>query len=81
MHETTGRKVRHDETIELLANEIWCLAAQDDFGAAQMGFKFVQGRFDFPPFMIEGRQLLGRCLLVIQDGRKRGNRARCAGLR
>jgi hypothetical protein len=31
MHETTGRKVRHDETIELLANEIRCLAAQDEY--------------------------------------------------
>jgi CRISPR-associated endonuclease Cas1 len=28
--------VRHDETIELLADEIGCLAAQDDFGAAQV---------------------------------------------
>ena len=69
MHEATGRIVRHDEPIELLADEIRCLAAQDDFGAAQMGFEFVEGGFDFPPFVIERRQVLGRRLLVIQDGR------------
>jgi hypothetical protein len=38
MHQAAGCKVRHHETVELLADEVRGLAAQDDFGAAQMGF-------------------------------------------
>ena len=38
MHEATGRIVRHDETIELLADEIGGLAAQYDFCTAQVSF-------------------------------------------
>jgi hypothetical protein len=68
MHEATGRIVRHDETIELLADEIGCLAAQNDFGATQVSFQFVESRLDFPPFVIERCQFLGWRLLVIQDG-------------
>ena len=68
MHQAAGFKVRQHETVELLADEVRGLAAQDDFGAAQMGFYFVESRFDFLALVIERRQFLGRRLLVIQDG-------------
>ena len=68
VHQAADGKMSHHEPIEFLANEIRCLAAQHDSGAAQVGLKFVERGFDFPPLMIEGRQLRSRGVLVIEDG-------------
>ena len=50
-------EVSHHEAVELLADEVRRLAAQDDPGAPQMGLEFVERGFDFPALMIEGRQM------------------------
>ena len=57
MHESTDGKVSHQEAVELLPDQVGSLAAQHNLGAAEVSFQFVQGGFDFPPFVIEGRQL------------------------
>ena len=48
MHQGTGHKVPQDEAIELLADEVWHFAAQDNFDTAQMGLDLVEGAFDLP---------------------------------
>ena len=66
MHQTTNREVGHHESEELLSNQIWSSASQDDFGATQMSLQFVQGGLDFPAFMIESSELDGRSFVVIE---------------
>src|SRR5512144_1004064 len=58
MDQASDGEVGHHEAVELLANEVWGLAAQDKFGAAQVGFQLAQGGFDFPAFMIESGELV-----------------------
>jgi hypothetical protein len=48
MKETADSEVGHHEPIELLAHQIRGLAAQDDPGAAQMGFQFVERGLKLP---------------------------------
>ena len=38
VHQCADREVGHQESVELLTHQIGRLAAQDDFGAAQVGF-------------------------------------------
>ena len=59
--------MRHHEAIELLTDEVRRLAAQDHPGAPQMGLEFVECGLDFPALMIEGRQLMGRRRVVVED--------------
>lgn len=68
VHQAANGKVGHHEPVEFLANQIGCLAAQDDPGAAQVGLEFVERRLDFPALMVEGGQLCRRGRRVIQDG-------------
>src|SRR6187402_310668 len=68
MHQAANGEVSHQESKEFLPNQIRCLAPQDDLGAAQMGFEFVQRGFDFPALVIEGRQLVGGRLAGIENG-------------
>jgi hypothetical protein len=49
VHQSANGKVRHYEAVEFLANQVGGLAAQDDFGTAQMSFEFGERSFDFPP--------------------------------
>ena len=63
VHQAANGKMRHQQTEELLPDQFRRLAAQHDLSAAQMGFQLVQGSFDFPSFVIEGGQFLGRRLL------------------
>ncbi len=44
VHEAPDREVRHHQSIEFLAHQVRGLAAQDDLGAAQVRFQFVQRR-------------------------------------
>ena len=44
VHQSTNGEVRHQQAEELLANQFRRLAAQDNLGAAQMRFQFVQRR-------------------------------------
>jgi hypothetical protein len=67
MHQATDREVGHHESEELLSNQIWSPASQDDFGATQMGLQFVQGGLDFPAFMIESSEFDGRSFVVIEN--------------
>ena len=60
-------KLGHHEAVELLADEVRRLAAQDDPGAPQMGLEFVQCGLDFPALMIEGRQLMRWRRVVVAD--------------
>jgi hypothetical protein len=46
MHQAPDREVGHQESEELLSDQIWSPASQDDFGATQMGLQFVQGGLD-----------------------------------
>jgi len=68
VHQSANGEVRHYEAVEFLANQVGGLAAQDDFGTAQMSFEFGERSFDFPPLMIERRQFLGRSLVGIENG-------------
>jgi len=67
MDQTADGEMRHQEAVELLAHQIWGLAAQNDPGAAQMGFELTKRGLDFPALMVERRQLGGGCLLMIQE--------------
>jgi hypothetical protein len=44
VHQTSNREVRHQETVELLLDQLRRLAAQHNLRPAQMGFQFVQRR-------------------------------------
>src|ERR1022692_4918784 len=69
VHESPDGKMRHHQSVEFLAYQVWRLAAQDDFGSTQVRFQFVQGGLDFPTFVIQRRQFLGRRLAGIQNAR------------
>jgi hypothetical protein len=60
VHQTAHRKVGHHQSVELLPDQVWSFAAQDDLGATQVGFQFGQGRFDPPALVIEGGEFSGR---------------------
>ena len=68
VHQSANGEVRHYEAVEFLANQVGGLAAQDDFGTAQMSFEFGERGFDFPPLMIERRQFFGGSLVGIENG-------------
>ena len=68
MHQATNRKVRHQQAVELLANQFRRLAPQYDLGPAQMGLQLIQGRLDLPALVVERGQFLGGRPFVIQDG-------------
>jgi hypothetical protein len=61
-------KMRHEQAVELLADEIGGLGAQNDLGAAQMGFELTKSRLDFPSLLVKCGQLLRWRLLGIEDG-------------
>ena len=44
VQEAANGKVGHQQPVKLLPNQFRCLAAQDDLGAPQMSFQFVQSR-------------------------------------
>ena len=68
MHQAANGEMCHQQPEHFLADQIGGLAAQHDFGAAQMGLEFVERGFDFPALVIERGQFGGRSLLVIQNG-------------
>ena len=68
VHQSANGEVRHYESVEFLANQVGRLAAQDDFGTAQMSFEFGERSFDFPPLMIKRRQFFGGSLVGIENG-------------
>ena len=43
MHESADGKVSHQQAVELLPDQVGSLAAQYNFGAAEVGLHFVQG--------------------------------------
>ena len=43
VHQPADRKVRHHQPVELLPDQVWGFAAQDDRGAPQVGLQFRQG--------------------------------------
>ena len=49
VHQAADREMRQNQPTELLAHEVWSLAAQDDAGAAQMGLEFIKRGFKPPP--------------------------------
>src|SRR5208283_4851708 len=67
MHQAANGEVCHDQPVKFLLHQVWCFATQYYFGAAQMGFEFVQCSFDFPPFMIQRRQFRSRCCFIIHN--------------
>ena len=52
MHQAANGKVRHHQPVEFLPHQIWGLAAQDDFGAAQMSLELVKRVGDILPINI-----------------------------
>jgi len=68
MHESSKGEVRPQQTIERLLHQFRGLAPQYDLGAPQMSLPFIQGRLDFPPLVVERRQLFGRRPLGIAAG-------------
>jgi hypothetical protein len=48
MHEPADGEVSHQQPVEFLSHQVGCLAAQDDFGPAEMGFHFIEGGLYFP---------------------------------
>ena len=69
MHQAAHHIVREQESIKFLDDAQRGLAAQGVLGQIQVRFEFIECVFDFPPFMIEGGQLLRRIGLVIEQGR------------
>src|SRR5687767_10958201 len=67
MHQTANSKVRHQQSIKLLAYQFGSLAAQYDLCAPQMRLEFIERRLYFPALMIESRQFPGRSLPWIQN--------------
>src|SRR5271169_3740669 len=67
VHQSADSEVGHHEPEEFLAAQIGRLAAQDDFGAAQVGLQFVQGGFDFPTLVVERGQVRRRSLFGIEN--------------
>ena len=59
MDQAADGEVRHQEAIELLADQIRGLAPQHDPGAAQMGLELGKRGFDGPALMVERRHLMG----------------------
>jgi hypothetical protein len=43
VHQSADGKMRHHQSVEFLAYQVGCLAAQDDLGSTQVRFQFVQG--------------------------------------
>ena len=66
MHQPSDGEVSQQQTIKLLTNQFWGLAAQDNPCSPQMGLQFIQGGFDLPSFVIKGRQFRGRGLFMIE---------------
>ena len=60
MHQTTDGKVRHQQPVELLADQFRGLAAQHDLRAAQMRFEFIKRCLNLPPLGEKTGQLFGR---------------------
>jgi hypothetical protein len=52
MHQAANGKVRHHQPVEFLPHQIGGLAAQDDFGAAQMSLELVKRVGDILPINI-----------------------------
>jgi hypothetical protein len=52
MHQAANCEVRHHQPVEFLPHQIGRLAAQDDFGAAQMSLEFVERVGDILPINI-----------------------------
>ena len=67
MHQAANGEVGHHETVELLTDQIGCLAPKDNPRAPQVGLEFIQCRFNLPTFMIEGGQLMCWSQLGIED--------------
>src|SRR5664279_287035 len=68
MHQAPDGEMSHQEAVELLAHQIRPLAAQDYASSPQVGFQFIQGRFNLPAFVVQGGQLQGRSLFGIKYG-------------
>ncbi len=49
VHQATNGEMGHHQAVELLADHVGGLAAQNDPGAAQMGLQFIEAGLDFPP--------------------------------
>jgi len=69
VHEAADGEMGQQEAVEFLTHEFWSFAAQDDTRPAQVRFEFIQRVFDFPPFVIERGEFVGRCFVGIQQGR------------
>ena len=69
VHEASDGKMGQQEAVEFLAHEFRGFAAQDDTRPAQVRLEFVQRVFDFPAFVIERREFVGRRLAGVQHGR------------
>ncbi len=63
MHQEAHSIVQQQQPIELLQHGLGTATAQGLLGQTQMAFVLIDAEFDFPAFVIEGDQLLGRSLL------------------
>ena len=68
VHQPAYRKMRHQQTIELLLDQFRRLTPQYDLRPAQMGLEFIERRLDLPALVIQSRQFFGRSLCVVEDG-------------
>ena len=68
VHQPAHRKMRHQQTIELLLDQFRRLAPHHDLRPAQKGLEFIERRLDLPALVVQSRQFFGRSLGVVEDG-------------
>ena len=69
VHEAAYGPVGQQQPVKLLTDQIRRFAPQNGRSPLQVGFEFIEGGLDLPPFVVERGQLRSGRGLGIDDGR------------